>query len=197
MSTCGNAISNATVEVCLNTSFCVNSSGTFITTSDGRRMTKITFNKLNENRNYFHSTIYLFLKERMMVSQQVTICKLFLKLFMWKCLYSSAATFDVQKTLLNGVISDGIVCLNIEFALGSTSKSCFSKLKSSDTGNTVQFLTTNETSRCISNVPPISIDILSTDPDAVDEIDTNPACKLTGVVVSNYTQNSSFKPTAG
>ena len=77
MSECGNAISNAIVEACLNPSFCVNSSetNTFNTLPDGSRMTNITFTELAENRNYSHSTIYLFLNENTVMSQQVPICK--------------------------------------------------------------------------------------------------------------------------
>ena len=76
MSACGTAISSATVEACLNKS-CVNSSGaSFNTLHDGRRMTKISFTNLTENRNYSHSTIYFFLDGKMAMSQQVAICKL-------------------------------------------------------------------------------------------------------------------------
>ena len=90
MPVCGTAISSATVEACLNTSFCVNSSGSFNTLSDGKRMTNISFTELIENRNYSHSTIYLFLNEKMVMTQQVTICKLLkVSIFDTSCIYSS------------------------------------------------------------------------------------------------------------
>ena len=75
-------------------------------------------------------------------------------------LFTCAATFDVQKTALHGPINDGQVCLDIDFAVGSTSTNCFSKFKSSDTGDTVYNVTMNGTLSCVANVPPISVDIL-------------------------------------
>ena len=116
------------------------------------------------------------------------------------CFTTCAATFDVQKTSLNGSIIDGLVCLSIEFAVGSTSTSSFSKFKSSDAEETVLNVTTNETSRCVQSVPPRSVDILSTDLDGKDEIDINPAYILPGVTVPYYTPSmpmSSIEPTAG
>ena len=97
-----------------------------------------------------------------------------------------AATFDIQKTAVNGPIKGGQVCLNIDFAVGSASTNSFSKFKSSDTGSTVKNVTTNGTLSCVANVPPPSVDILTTDPDAIDQIDTNPAYRLTGVDVPHY-----------
>ena len=47
-------------------------------------------------------------------------------------------------------------------------------------------VTTNGTLSCVANIPPISVDILTTDPDAIDQINTNPAYRLAGVDVPHY-----------
>ena len=98
----------------------------------------------------------------------------------------SSGTFDVREA--NESVINGQVCLDIKYVEGhEPDPESAVAFRSSVTGSYLHNATINGSSGCITVDPNPAYDVLITDEDAEDEIDTIAAVTITGVFVPNIT----------